>query len=174
MGPRYSLANRKANELLQAGKVKQPPVPVEKLARQVGAVVRYEPFVGQMSGMVRRQPKGRTIIGVNSLHSLSRRRFTIGHELGHLLLHKDEDLHVDEKSPIRFRSEISSLAVDDNEIEANQFAAELLMPIYLLTKEIEKLPSKIETEEAIAHLADRFQVSEQAMTFRLSRLRVLR
>ena len=123
--------------------------------------------------MVHRQADGVVIIGVNSSHSIGRQRFTTAHELGHLILHKDENLHVDERSPIGFRNEESSLATKDVEIEANQFAAELLMPAELLEKEIAALPDDIEAEDAVVLLADRFQVSEQAMTIRLTSLGVL-
>jgi Zn-dependent peptidase ImmA (M78 family) len=174
MAPRNYLARKKARELLAAAKVKSPPVPVEMLASLVGAEIRYEPFPGSLSGMVHRQPNGAAVIGINSLHPLTRQRFSIAHELAHLFLHKDEALHVDETSSIRFRSELSSRAIDASEIEANQFAAELLMPSKLLFSEIDKLPDDLGTEEAVAKLAEQFQVSEQAMTFRLSGLGVLR
>ncbi|SRR6266566_225427 len=174
MAPRNYLARKKAKELLAGAGVKSPPVPVEVLASAVGAEVRYEPFPGQLSGMVHRKADGSAIIGINSLHPLTRQRFSIAHELAHLVLHKDEDLHVDETSSIRFRSELSSRAVDVGEIEANQFAAELLMPSKMLFSEIDKLPGDLGTEEAVTKLAERFQVSEQAMTFRLSGLGVLR
>ena len=65
------------------------------------------------------------------------------------------------------------LAVDDNEIEANQFAAELLMPHDLIRRDLKKLPSDIEPETAVAQLARRYQVSIQAMTIRLNGLGVL-
>jgi Zn-dependent peptidase ImmA (M78 family) len=143
-------------------------------ASLVGAEIRYEPFPGSLSGMVHRQPNGAAVIDINSLHPLTRQRFSIAHELAHLFLHKDEALHIDETSSIRFRSELSSRAVDASEIEANQFAAELLMPSKLLFSEIDKLPDDLGTEEAVAKLAEQFQVSEQAMTFRLSGLGVLR
>jgi Zn-dependent peptidase ImmA (M78 family) len=123
--------------------------------------------------MVHRRPDGVAIIGVNSAHSIGRQRFTIAHELGHLILHKDETLHVDERAPIGFRNEESSLATKDVEIEANQFAAELLMPADLLAKEIESISDDLEAEAAVSELADRFQVSEQAMTLRLTRLGIL-
>lgn len=173
MTPRFSLARRKAQELLRAGNIKRAPVDVDRLARMAGARIRYEPLDGQVSGMVHRRRNGLATIGVNSAHSLGRQRFTIAHELGHLILHKDEMLHVDEKPPIRFRNEESSRATNAAEIEANQFAAELLMPIELLSKEIESLSDDMEAEEAVSDLADRFQVSEQAMTLRLTRLGVL-
>jgi Zn-dependent peptidase ImmA (M78 family) len=173
MAVRKQLARRKAKELLAAAKVKFPPVPVEELAALVRAEIRYEPFPGELSGMVHRQPGGTALIGVNGLHSTTRQRFTIAHELAHVLLHQDEEFHVDENSPIGFRTELSSKAVDANEIEANQFAADLLMPVFLLDREIEKLPRNLDSEEAITRLADTFQVSEQAMTFRLSGLGLL-
>ena len=170
MAPRYSLARRKARNLIQEAKIKQAPVPVEKIARRLRAAIHYEPFQGQVSGMVHRKSDGSAIIGVNSSHAPTRQRFTIAHELAHLVLHKDEKLHVDEKFPIGFRDEESSLATKDSEIEANQFAAELLMPMKFLVVEIKNLPENLETDEAIQELADRFQVSVQAITLRLTRL----
>lgn len=47
------------------------------------------------------------------------------------------------------------------------------MPTGLLSGEIEALPGDMEAEDAVRALADRFQVSEQAMTLRLTRLGVL-
>lgn len=173
MAPRFSLARRKAKVLLRDAKIRLAPVPVEKLAGLCGAVIHYEPFDGQVSGMLQRFPNGVAVIGVNPSHPVTRQRFTIAHELGHLLLHKEERLHVDEESPIRFRNEESSLATKDSEIEANQFAAELLMPANLLATEIKNLTKNLEAEQAVLELAARFNVSEQAMTLRLTRLGVL-
>jgi Zn-dependent peptidase ImmA (M78 family) len=173
MAARKILARKKARDLLASAKVKVPPVPVEQLANLAGAEVHYEPFPGELSGMVHRQASGRHLIGVNALHPLTRQRFTVAHELGHLLLHKDEELHVDENSPIGFRTPVSSHGVHSDEIEANQFAAELLMPVYLLDAAIAKIPANTGTEDAVAMLAEVFGVSEQAMTFRLSGLKVL-
>jgi Zn-dependent peptidase ImmA (M78 family) len=132
-----------------------------------------EPFDGEVSGLIYRQKAERPVIGVNSLHSLTRQRFTIAHELAHLVLHKDEELHVDEQYPIRFRDKTSSKAVDRTEIEANQFAAELLMPYDFLVAEINQLRDGISADEGIRLLAEKFIVSEQAMTFRLSGLGLL-
>ena len=173
MAARKILARKKARDLLASARVKVPPVPVEQLAKLVGAEVHYEPFPGELSGMVHRQASGKHLIGVNALHPLTRQRFTVAHELGHLLLHKDEALHVDENSPIGFRTPASGQAVHSDEIEANQFAAELLMPVYLLNPAIAMIPENTGTEDAVAMLAKAFGVSEQAMTFRLSGLKVL-
>lgn len=167
------MARRKACELLASAKIRKAPIDVERLASLLKVRIHYEPFEGQVSGMVHRQKDGVAIIGVNSTHSIGRQRFTIAHELGHLMLHEDETLHVDEKSPIGFRNEQSSLATSTTEIEANQFAAELLMPKEILDKKIEMIPDNMESEDAILELAEYFKVSEQAMTLRLTSMGIL-
>lgn len=170
--PRYTLARKKAAELINSLGITKPPVPVEALAEKIGAVLRYEPFAGQVSGLIHRTDK-EVVIGVNSLHAKTRRRFTIAHELGHLVLHKAETLHVDEHFPIAFRNETSSRASSPTEIEANQFAAELLMPSELLLRDVRNLPPETEPDHAVSELARRYQVSEQAMAIRLSALGVV-
>jgi predicted transcriptional regulator len=152
MRPRYTLARKKAADLLHASSVAQAPVPVEVLAERAGAVIRYEPFDGQLSGM-----------------PAVRQRFSIAHEIGHLLLHGPE-LHVDEHAFVAFRDLESSKASDPAEIEANQFAAALLMPADLLMKSIGELGSNPDVSDAIRVLAQRFQVSQEAMTIRLTKL----
>ena len=55
--------------LLEAERVGKPPVPVERIARSLGAHVRYAPFEGELAGMLIRDEPGRgVVIGVNSLH----------------------------------------------------------------------------------------------------------
>lgn len=153
---------------MKAANVSQPPVPVETLARKAGADVRYEPFDGQLSGMLYRSTDG-AVIGVNSLHASVRQRFTLAHEIGHLLLHQP-DLHIDEHAFVVFRDLESSKASDPAEIEANQFAAALLMPADLLLRELSSLGKNPDVTEAIKHLSDMFCVSQEAMTIRLNRL----
>jgi Zn-dependent peptidase ImmA (M78 family) len=106
---------------------------------------------------------------VNSSHPIQRQRFTIAHEIGHLLLHADENLHVDRNFPIGLRSGISSKSVDANEIEANQFAAALLMPADFIAEDIKPFIGT-DVMFAIRKLAQQYRVSEQAMSIRLSTL----
>lgn len=171
MRPRYALARRKASELIQAARIIHPPIPVEKLAERAGAVVRYEPFEGKLSGMLYRSTEG-SIIGVNSLHAAVRQRFSIAHEVGHLVLHEPQ-FQIDEHAFVAFRDPQSSKASDPAEIEANQFAAVLLMPEELLKKSIVDLGKNPDVEDAIHHLAQIFEVSQEAMTIRLTSLRWL-
>ncbi len=162
-----------AEELLRQAKVDKPPVPIERLARRLGAEVRYEPLEGDLSGMLFLEEGGRAIIGVNALHPKSRQRFTIAHELGHLRLHECSGIHVDRKFPIRLRDERSSQAVDYEEIEANGFAAELLMPAAMLEADLDGYATDFvdyDDDDLIRHLADKYKVSTQAMAFRLLNL----
>ena len=168
MRPRYALARKKAVELLNKACVAVPPVPVEKLAEVLGAVVRYQPFDGQMSGLLY-HGEGRTVIGVNSMHPGARQRFSIAHELGHLTLHNPA-LQIDQHAFIAFRGPKSSTATDPSEIEANQFAAALLMPEDLLEECIAELGEDPDLQDAVTMLARRFDVSEQAMLIRLTSL----
>ncbi len=117
-------------------------------------------------------PAARTVIGVNSAHSLTRRRFTVAHELGHLRLHPGRPLILDAPARVNFRDHIASLATDREEIEANAFAAALLMPERLVLEAVGRLLTAGQhTPEKLAQLlAEEFQVSEAAMSYRLINL----
>jgi Zn-dependent peptidase ImmA (M78 family) len=169
MAPRFFLARRHAGSLLKRGRVRRAPIPVEKLAALLGAEIVFQPFSGEISGIVYRNEDGTAVIGVNSSHSIQRQRFTIAHEIGHLLLHADESLHVDKNFPIGLRDETSGKSVNQNEIEANQFAAALLMPPNLIADDIKPFIGK-DVLFAIRKLAKKYMVSEQAMSIRLSSL----
>jgi len=164
--PRIETLVRK---LLKDHKVNRPPVPVETLATRLGAKVRYSPFDGDISGMVYRD-EDRIIIGVNSLHHTNRQRFTIAHEIGHMLLHKGIEVHVDRAYRVNLRNDMSSSAVDREEIEANRFAAKLLMPEHMLIADLKGQEIDFEDERRLERLARRYSVSIQAFTFRLTNL----
>ncbi|OCK55076.1 ImmA/IrrE family metallo-endopeptidase [Bradyrhizobium sp. LMTR 3] len=156
-----------ATNVLEEFGVRKPPVPVEKIATSLGARLKYSPFDGELAGMLIRGDEG-TVIGVNSLHHINRQRFTIAHECGHLLLHKGKDVHIDRSFRVNKRDEKSSQAVDPEEIEANRFAAELLMPYDMIVKELVDYHIDIEDEEQLKELADKYQVSVQALTHRIT------
>lgn len=164
-------AREAAEELLLEARVVKPPIPVERLARVRGAQVRYEPLDSDLSGMLFRE-EDRAIIGVNAFHPKSRQRFTIAHELGHLALHEPSPtgVHVDHRFLVRRRDERSSSATDREEIEANGFAAALLMPASMLEEDLAGFEVDYEDEELTRRLADRYKVSLQAMTIRLTTL----
>lgn len=158
-----------AERVLRDAGIKEPPVHVERVARRQGAQMRYEPFRGELSGVLFRE-NGRTIIGVNSLHPKTRQRFTIAHELGHLLLHDNHNLHVDKNFRVERRDLLSAQGIDLKEIQANGFAAELLMPTFMLNHDAFELSLDYESDEIVRRLADKYGVSLQAMIIRLTQL----
>lgn len=171
MARRPNRAEQAAIDLLEELGIDELPVPVEDIAHDSGASLRFEPLEGGLSGVLFRDAAGRKVIGVNALHSEVRQRFTIAHELGHLRLHEDM-LYVD--GLVR-RDGKSSLALDPQEIEANAFAAEILMPRKLVLREVgERVPQGgvVDPTTLIRQLAREFRVSEQAMEFRLVNLGV--
>jgi Zn-dependent peptidase ImmA (M78 family) len=165
-------ADAVAAELLRAAGVVDPPVDVEWLARQQGARVIPEELDSEVSGVLYREPDN-VIIAVNRHHAATRRRFTVAHELGHLLLHQGRPVIVDHvvRARINLRDHRSSLATEREEIEANRFAAYLLMPPKFVHDELEAaLRRGLDEHATIERLARRFGVSAQAMEFRLTNL----
>ena len=78
--------------------------------------------------------------GLNSAHHIHHQRFMIAHEIGHFVLHEGK-MYVDTPT-VRFRDSVSGLAIDNEEIESNGFAAELLMPRKVLEKSLKVLFQK--------------------------------
>lgn len=158
---------RKASKVLRELGVEQEPVDVIDVAHALGARVQYEVADHELSGVLYRSHDSLPIIGVNGRHHLNRQRFTIAHEIGHLLLH-DEPIFIDH---VFRRDQLSSEAVDPREMEANGFAAALLMPKEFVLRSVkgERLPLRSDVVEG---MAARFGVSSQAMAFRLENLNV--
>ena len=162
---------RRVREILDANHVTAPPVPVERIGRKL-AHLRFSPLDYELSGMAFIKD-GTAIIGINALHHPNRQRFTIAHECGHLVLHREQvtrEVHVDKAFPMLMRDAVSAASVDPMEIEANLFAAELLMPEYLLAGELGDSAFDIDDDAAVTALARRFRVSMSAMQFRLGNL----
>lgn len=111
---------------------------------------------------------GVKVVAVDKSQSPVRQRFTAAHELGHLQLHQDSSLNI--SNGVLFRDSRSSTGEDWMEVEANYFAACLLMPEKLLRLEIGKLKGKFVDESDVAALANKFNVSVIAMSIRLSSL----
>jgi Zn-dependent peptidase ImmA (M78 family) len=149
--------------------IDQIPVPVEKIAKSLGARVRFSPLDDELSGFVFVK-NGVPIIGVNSLHHPNRQRYTIAHELGHLELHRQlitSEVHVDKKFPVLMRDPTSASGTELIEIQANQFAAELLMPRTLIEQALDKKEFDIDDDGPIEQLAKKFRVSKQALEYRI-------
>lgn len=168
-----SEARAAARKVLTKFGAKMAPVPVEKIAKSLGAEVRFSPLDNELSGMIYIK-EGVPIIGVNSLHHPNRQRFTIAHETGHLVLHKPliaREVHVDKSFPVLMRGITASLGTDRTEIDANDFAAELLIPEQLLKEALANVTFDIDDEQPMERLAKKFRVSRQMLEYRIANLR---
>ena len=166
-------AMRQAEALLAGLRVDAAPVDVRKIASQLGLRVVEEKLEEDVSGALVSNPQ-RAVILVNANHSRNRKHFTIAHELGHhVLRHQFEEgghVHVDRGNYISLRGTRASEGVDPKEVEANWFAASLLMPATLIREHVEKIGARALHDQHVIRLAKKFLVSEQAMTIRLSTL----
>ena len=100
------------------------PVPLEKICSTLGIRTESLPISDDISGRIY-YLNNMYFIEANSTHAPTRRRFTVAHELGHYCLHKE---FLDNNGMILERSHSSLSIIRDKEIEADTFAAELLMP----------------------------------------------
>lgn len=164
--------------------IEAPPVPVERVAISLLGLfldeaddLRALPGAptdqGRLSGMLDAEEMIVWIDRGEARRSPRRRRFTIAHEIGHLLLHvpvfhevfydpTSDVLEVEEGPPA---SELPELR--RREREANVFARELLMPESLINEQARA------TGFNLPALADRFEVSVPAMRLRLRLLKLL-
>lgn len=163
-------ARRQAQRLIeQMGfATTQSHVDVEAIAHKLGLAVVRMPLGDDISGMLVTKAGGTTIC-IAKDQPANRQRFTIAHEIGHHALRHlfaGEHVHVDR---VIMRNSSSSEGTDLREIEANQFAACLLMPEDMVHHHLQSLKSQY-VEDVVRQLAKQFKVSEQAMAFRLSSL----
>lgn len=163
---------QRAREVLKELGIFEVPVPVEKIAEDRGLTVRFMPLDDELSGMIFVKEET-PIVVVNSLHHPNRQRFTLAHECGHFELHMSDigsDVHVDKKYFVMARDGNSSKGFDRKEIEANRFAAELLVPRAMLIAELRGRIVDVDDEPIIAELARLFEVSTQMMSIRIGEL----
>lgn len=152
----------KAAAVLAKNQVQAPFVNAFDIAAAEGIAIKYRKF----------QPTDQTVSGfyfqkdkaiyLNAEESAVRQLFTVAHELGHYFLgHKPDEYGVYR------RHQVTEGVKHRNEIEADCFAANLLMPEDMVKAEISKHPY---LRTMPAFLALRFGVSAPAMANRLKNL----
>src|SRR6185437_8986068 len=159
------------DELLEEHDMTEAPVSVAEIAEANGARIFYKSLKDDTSGFLYRD-KDHSVIGVNTHHARVRQNFTMAHELGHLLLHDQEQLHVDRGGfALRLRNDVSKQGTDEYEREANFFAASLLMPRTFIERDLaEEETVDLLDESFLNKLAKKYEVSTQALVNRLKNL----
>ena len=142
-----------------------------KNSSKIGVQLEQADLGEDCSGVLVRRGQS-AMIGVHWGHRPNRQRFTIAHELGHFLLH-EHGTYVDKATTARFRANEAGSGSIREEREANQFAAALLMPAQWVQEEFLKHPFDFGDDATLRELCDRFEVSSQAMMWRLKNLGLL-
>ncbi|HLF19398.1 MAG TPA: ImmA/IrrE family metallo-endopeptidase [Bacteroidota bacterium] len=120
----------------------QAPMPIEQLVQWLGfQVIPLSTVDDEFSALVSMKDK---LIGLNANHHIHRKRFSIGHELGHILL----------KHPPESRCATYEIRLYN--AEADFCASELLIPQAILAEWLGKTKNPVE-------LARIFNVSVEAM-----------
>lgn len=149
------------------------PVPIDNIIREYGLSLQESALEDSISGMMVTRENGTAIVVINEDHHPNRKRFSMAHELGHYLLHRNaRSIFVDASEQKFYRDAEASAGTKTQEIEANAFAAELLMPQEAIDERVTEVLTVLD-EPIIERLADEFCVSQSAMIFRLQRLKLL-
>lgn len=151
-----------AREILDLAGATTPPVQMQGICQALDVPLYHRAdFPETLSALIITISDGRYVIGVNEEHHVNRRRFSEAHELGHAVLRHEASYYLeynteDAGEPPGYRY------LDER--EANAFAAAFLMDERWVR---EDFANGIRT---VWDLADRYEVSEVAMSFRLVNL----
>jgi Zn-dependent peptidase ImmA (M78 family) len=146
-----------AERLLQELGITEPnEIDLEAIAFHLGARVRYRKLEGCEARIIGRDDAAIITIGQDC--SDRRKRFSLAHEIGHWTHHKGQTLvcRVEDTVP---QSKLSPERV------ANNYAADLLMPRYLLGPAARVYPKL--NFKTVSEIADIFRTSQSATAIRL-------
>ena len=150
--PRIGFARNVARKLLADVGINNPPILIRDIINHIKKekdLSVYSWAFGENTDGIQITEGEKATIGYNQAQHPHRQRFTVAHEIGHLLLghtSKNFILDLNSKKP--------------EEIEANQFAAELLMPLEMLKKDLQ-------SKKNAKDIAREYNVSEEAVWWRL-------
>jgi len=142
-----SSIRKEVNNLLKTCSINEGPVNLATIIRTLGITAEkiHLPDKENFDAVIESEDK---ILVFNSSQPYVRRRFSIAHEIGHLILgHKGcQKFDMNSKDP--------------NEVESNIFSAELLMPFEWIKADLKKGLN-------VNDIAEKYKVSEEAVGWRL-------
>ena len=144
----------RARKILERLGYPQGPICLTDVCDMLGISVRYENCIDKLEAFLTINRKlDRALIMVNESKPYHRQRFNLAHEIAHAGLGH---------GPIAFSDEIGRKRVPWQEVHANRFAGELLMPKMSLIGMGTYLTPQL--------VSKHFHVSEDAARIRLERL----
>ena len=163
----YKNARNKSWEVLTECGINSLPVDLWKIAKhfdlrihqysKTNLIGLLKEDVTQGDGFIVYLDSKKEIFINDKIHNRNRRRFTVAHELGHGILNHDI-------SQVHYRNSEIDSQTDAQEVEANVFARDILMPAIVLAA------LDIHTPEEIIALCD---ISYQSAKIRAERLELL-
>jgi len=142
-------------------------IPMKYFVSGLGATLIEEPLNNSDGKII--IGKTKTLIKINSnIPYASKKRFTIAHEIGHFLMHKNIEIHNENSNTLNwFNNTEQQLTKGVQEWEANNFASELLMPEPIFRKEAN---GKSFSPELLKYMSERFKTSITSTVFRYLQL----
>lgn len=151
--PRIGSARNVARQLLKDAGISRTPVMIRDVVNHIkktSDLSVYSWAFGDNTDGIQVTHGDSATIGYNQDQHRHRQRFTVAHEIGHFMMghtNGNSSFDLDSKKPA--------------EIEANQFAAELLIPLSLLNKELKSGNKDVE------NIARVFDVSQESVWWKL-------
>lgn len=135
---RIGFAREIARKLLKDNGIKKPPIDIKVILHSKGyEYLEIDSFLKNIDAVFLNKD-GRIYAAVNAKHHVHRQRFSLAHELGHILLQHDVTYYMSDASldspPIEKLHSFGS----PFEVEANTFAGELLVPLNMLKMEFKE------------------------------------
>lgn len=137
------------------------PIQIEHLIEDLGIELdKKADLPDDIAGEISCLGNNKYKISVNKNDHYFRKRFTMAHELAHFLFHRSLLGDGVIKDSRLYRS-TNPVITPHHEVQANKFAAELLMPLKHVRKDYKEMNKDIQK------VAAKWQVSPQAMEIRL-------
>ena len=159
----FDRAELLAYETLIKSKIAYPPVVATEIAKRIGRKVEITRFKKEyryeIAGLI---DPDTGIIVVNADDPISRRNFTVAHEIGHIVMGHDVNVP---GYGVLYRNSKKQKYKSPMEQEADCFAANLLVPTSTLREYLENYPGVPNLL-----LARLFEVSEEVIRWRRERI----
>ena len=140
-------------------------VDIADIVRQQNYNVFIDDLDNNISGYV--DHENREVV-LNKNETPERRRFTLAHELGHIILNSNNSIQHRDNI---LNNQLDIYANDDKEVEANYFAGCILMPRNVFIREFNSIKGDIDYK--IQKLAYYFGVSKLAVNVRANVLNLI-
>jgi Zn-dependent peptidase ImmA (M78 family) len=140
-------------------------IDIVEFAKNLNIDVFGDDLCSESSYIVLNKQNGRYQIFVNTNDTKQRQRFSIAHEIGHFILHKDL---IDKYGKVS-RDNLNSLDIE-KEKEADKIASDILMPENIVKDFVEGLLKSNINNNTIYNVMEYFNVSKPFAILRLRNL----